>query len=144
MKKERAREVFKELPAPDYWARKANEGWKLVAAEWERVEEKAAPGEAWIEEVPYGMKVGEDGLHLFEHPTEKEVLILMLEMIVSDKPLSEVADSVNRSGYRMRNGMKWTQIAIFNLLPRLVEVASRVYPTADWSDRREKIFRLAR
>jgi len=143
-KKERSREVFGELPSPEYWSRKAKDGWRLVAAEWERDAEAVGTSAAWVEEVPYGMKVAEDSLHLAENPPEKEALILMLEMIVADKPLSEVAEWMNNRGFRTRSGTKWTQVDIFNLLPRLVEVASRVYPTQDWSERREKLFRLVR
>ena len=90
------------------------------------------------------MKVGEDCLHLIENSTEKEALVLMLEMIVADKPLSEVAEWVNGRGFRTRAGREWTQLDVFNLLPRLVEAASRVYPTQEWAERREKLFRLAR
>ena len=143
-KKEHLREVFAEPPGQEYWSRKAKDGWRLTAVEWERDEKGAGGSAAWVEEVPFGMKAGEDTLHLVENPAEKEALILMLEMIVADKPLSEVAQGINSRGFRTRSGAKWTQLEIFNLLPRLVEVASRVYPTQDWSERREKLFRLAR
>ncbi len=144
MKKERSREVFDEVPSPEYWSSKAKEGWKLVAAEWERDAEAPVPNPVWVEEVPYGMKVGDDDLHLVENPSEKEALIVMLETIVADKPLSEVAQWVNNRGFRTRSGAKWSQLEIFKLLPRLVEVASRVYPTQDWSERREKLYRMVR
>ncbi len=143
-KRERSRETFSEPPSQEYWSRKTREGWRLVAAEWERDAEAAGVGAPWEEEVPYGMKVGEDRLHLIENPEEKEALVLMLEMIVADKPLSEVAEWVNNSGFRTRAGKQWTQVDIFNMLPRLVDVASRVYPTRDWSERREKLTRLVR
>ncbi len=142
--KERSREVFSEPPSQEYWSRKAKDGWRLVAAEWERDAEAAGAPAAWAEEVPYGMKVGKDSMHLVENPQEKEALIFMLEMLVADKPFSEVAEWVNDKGFRTRAGAKWTQLDIFKLLPRLVEVASRVYPTQDWSERRDKLFRLAR
>ncbi|HYK92390.1 MAG TPA: hypothetical protein VE398_26750 [Acidobacteriota bacterium] len=142
--KERSREVFAEPPGQEYWSRKAKDGWRLVAAEWEREAAPTGADVTWIEELPFGMKVGDDTLHLVENSKEKEALILMLEMIVADKPLSEVAESVNNRGFRTRSGAKWTQLAIFNMLPRLVEVASRVYPTQDWSERREKLIRLVR
>jgi hypothetical protein len=142
--RERTREVFSEPPSQEYWSRKAKDGWRLIAAEWERDSKTAGHDSAWMEEIPYGMKVGEDRLHLVENPPEKQALIFMLEMLVADKPFSEVAEQVNNSGFRTRAGAKWTQLDIFNLLPRLVEVASRVYPTQDWSERREKLFRLVR
>jgi len=50
---------------------------------------------------------------------------------------------VNQRGFRTRQGTKWTAVAIFNLLPRLVESSSRIYPTPDWAERRRKIFRAS-
>ena len=142
-RKERVRDTFPALPSPEYWSNKTNEGWKLVAAEWERDASPAASDSPWIEEIPYGMKVGSDNLHLVENPEEKEALIFMLEMIVADKPFSEVAECVNARGFRTRAGAMWTQIDIFDLTPRLVDVASRIYPTRDWSERRKGIFKFA-
>ncbi len=143
-RKERIREVFPAPPSPEYWAEKAGKGWKLVAAEWELDGETGPEEVQWVEDIPYGMKVAEDCRRLVENAREKEALILMIEMIVADKPLSEVAASLNDRGFSMRSGAPWTQIDVFQLLPRLVEVASRVYPTRDWSDRRRRIYKLAR
>jgi hypothetical protein len=143
-RKERMRDTFQAPPSPEYWSNKANEGWKLVAAEWEKDAEPAASESPWVEEIPYGMKVGPDCLHLVENPEEKDALILMLEMIVADKSFSEVAECVNARGFHTRAGAEWTQIDIFDLMPRLVEVASRIYPTHDWSERRRGIFKLVR
>ncbi len=143
-RKECMRDTFPAPPSPEYWSNKANEGWKLVAAEWERDAGSAGSDSPWVEEIPYGMKVGSDCLHLVENPEEKDTLIFMLEMIVADKPFSEVAECVNARGFRARSGAKWTQVDIFNLTPRLVEVASRIYPTHDWSERRKGIFKLVR
>ena len=143
-RKERMREVFPDPPSPEYWESKAREGWRLVAAEWEREHEREGRETPWMEEVPYGMKVGDDCLHLVENPDEKEALTLMLEMLVADKPFSEVAECVNARGFRTRLGAAWTQIDIFNLLPRLVDIAPRVYPTHDWAERRKRIYKVAR
>ena len=141
-RKERKRDTFQALPSPEYWDLKTKDGWRLVAAEWEKDAPEMADS-AWVEEVPYGMKVGADSLHLVENPEEKEALILMLEMIIADKPFSEIADTVNARGFRTRTGARWTQIDIFELMPRLVDVASRIYPTHDWSERRKGVRRLA-
>ncbi len=143
-RKERKRDTFQALPGPEYWTRETSAGWRLVAAEWEKDAEPEPPGTAWIEELPYGLKVGPDNLHLIEHPEEKEALIHMLELIIADKSFSEIADSVNARGFRTRTGAPWTQIDIFELMPRIVEVASRIYPTHDWSRRRKDIHTQAR
>ncbi len=138
--KQRIRELMVAPPGQEYWDDKVGEGWRLVAVEWERETESSATEELWIEDVPYGLKVGEDCLHLVESPKEREAMTCMLEMIVADKPFSEIAESVNGQGFRTRTGAHWTQIDIFELLPRLVEVAPRIYPTHDWTRRRERIY----
>ena len=143
-RKVRMREVFPDPPGPEYWESKTRAGWRLVAAEWERENERESRETLWMEEVPYGMKVGDDCLHLVENPDEKEALTLMLEMLVADKPFSEVAECVNARGFRTRLGASWTQVDVFNLLPRLVEVAPRIYPTHEWAARRKRIYGLAR
>jgi hypothetical protein len=143
-RKERTRDVFPVPPDADYWSARAREGWRLVAAEWEREHEQESADTTWVEEVPYGMKVGDDCLHLVENPEEKEALTLMLEMLIADKPFSEVAECVNACGFHTRAGAGWTQVDIFNLLPRLVEIAPRLYPTHDWAERRKRIYNAAR
>ncbi|MBZ5500151.1 MAG: hypothetical protein LAP85_27465 [Acidobacteriia bacterium] len=144
MKKDRMRDVFHAPPSTEYWDAKTREGWNLIAAEWERDAGTAGTEGPWIEEVPYGMKVAGDCLHLVENAEEREALVLMLEMIVADKSFSEVAECVNNRGFRTRAGTKWTQVDIFELMPRMVDVASRIYPTDDWLERRKRIFKFAR
>src|SRR5260370_32008851 len=56
------------------------------------------------EEIPYGLRVAADCVHLEAHPTERESLLLMLELIVQDRTLSEVAAELNDRGFRNRRG----------------------------------------
>ena len=103
------------------------EGWKLVGLEWERLVGGTKLGEAnQTEDVPYGLRVAGDCLHLEENPAEQEVLEIMLGLIAADRPLSKVAEALNRRGHRTRNGTSWTQAAVFDLLPRLIEAAPRL------------------
>ena len=55
--------------------------------------------------------------------TGKAAMELMLQLIVEDKSLSQVATELNQNGFRNRSGEAWTQTMMFNLLPRLIEVA---------------------
>jgi hypothetical protein len=130
---ERVRDVMSGVPNADYLNEKAAEGWRLVAVEWERdmegVTEETGPVK---EEVPFGMKVSEDCLHLEENPTERQILLLMLQGIVDDKSLSQVADELNGRGCRTRRGAEWTQTAVFAVLPRLIEVAPRIFSSEEW------------
>jgi hypothetical protein len=114
-------------------------GWKLVAVEWERerVDVEAAPQpEA---EVPFGLKVSGDCAHLEDDPNEREVLVAMMELTIQDGPYSSIADELNRRGFRTREGVRWTPVSVFQMLPRLIEVGPRIFNTEEWQRRREKM-----
>ena len=142
-KVERVREVLTSPPTAEYWREKAAEGWRPVAVEWERRAEGAEPAGMLKEEVPYGLTVADDCRYLIENPAEVEAMRLMLEQIVLDRPLSEVAEALNQRGFRQRSGSPWTQVTVFNVLPRLIEVAPRIYSSDEWSERRPKLRMVA-
>jgi hypothetical protein len=126
-KVERIREVLHGPLTEDYVRERLEENWKLVAVEWERESGGEGSQAAPIrEEVPYGMKIAGDCLHLEENPSELRVLELILDSISMDKSLSVVASELNRSGFRTRSGSPWTQVAVFNLLPRLIDAAPEI------------------
>ena len=121
-------------------AQKAGQGWKLVAVEWERElpEDQAATHAA--EEVPFGLQVvANDPPHLEENPTEREALFLMMELTIQDGPYSVIAEELNRRGFRTRQGMTWTPISVFQMLPRLIEVGPRIFATEEWQQRRARM-----
>jgi hypothetical protein len=135
MAKKRIREVVAGLPGPDYLRAKQEEGWRLVALEWERETEDSE--RAPREEVPFGLKVADDCVHLEEDPDERQALRLMLDLIVDDEiPLSRVSNELNEKGFRTRSGSKWTQAAVFDMLPRLIESAPRIFSTDEWALRK--------
>lgn len=123
---ERLREAVKAPPEPQHWQRRAAEGWRLVALEWERPAPGDREGERRLEEVPYGLRVAADCTHLEEEPEEMEVMARMLGHIADDLSLSQVAAELNRAGFRDRAGAPWTQVSAFHLLPRLIEAAPQV------------------
>lgn len=139
----RVREVVKSLPDPVYLAQRTEAGWKLVALEWERVEEtEGKQSRPLREQVPYGMRVSDDCLHLEENPEELQVLMLMMEEIVQDNPLSKVVTALNAAGFRTREGEPWDAVAVFNMLPRLIEVGPRMFSTEEWELRRRRLFKM--
>jgi len=97
-KVERIREWMRVPVGPEYFKEKAEAGWKLVAVEWQR-EGEAGLEEApkLIEDVPFGLRVAADCQHLEEDPTERDILVLMMDLIVQDQPLSKVADEIGRA-----------------------------------------------
>jgi Recombinase len=140
---ERMREV---LPGPltaAYLDQKSTEGWKPVAVVWERQVEDGQTEAAQIaEDVPYGLKISENCIELEQDIQEKEALLVMLEMIIQDKPLSEIAESLNQRGFRTRHNTKWTPGTVFDMLPRLIEVGPRVFTSEEWVVRRGRLMNV--
>src|SRR5271163_906539 len=90
---ERMRDFVTAPPPEEYFSTKAAEGWRLVAVEWERgAPSKHAP----VEAIPFGLRVASDCQRLEEDPAELEVLVLMMETIVQDGPLSQAAQVINQ------------------------------------------------
>ena len=140
----RVREVVKSLPDPVYLTQRTEAGWKLVALEWERVDETEGEQPRPLrEQVSYGMRVSDDCLHLEENPEEVQVLMLMMEEIVQDNPLSKVVTALNAAGFRTRAGEPWDAVGVFNMLPRLIEVGPRMFSTEEWELRRRRLFKVA-
>jgi hypothetical protein len=142
---ERSYGTVNGLPSPEYLARREQEGWKLVGLEWEReapASEPGAPGgepSGWVEEIPYGLRVSSDCSRLVENPVELEIVTAALDMIVEDCPLSRVSDELNLRGYRTRQGGPWTPVALFNLLPRMIQVGPKLFTSELWVSRRKKL-----
>jgi hypothetical protein len=124
----------------DYFMRRSAEGWKLVSVEWVREVEGTVPIPEKVlstsVEVPYGLQVSHEGEYLEENPLEATVLMLILEQIVKEKRISEIASQLNLAGYRTREGTPWGPTAVFNLLPRLIEAGPSVLKSAAWRERR--------
>ncbi len=143
-KMERVREVLQGPLDDDHVRQRTSAGWRMLAIEWERPTEgkEDRPFGKMETELPYGLQVSGDCLHLEENLIEKEALVLMLEFIVQDYPFSRIAGDLNDRGYRTRSGAKWDPVAVFNLLPRMIEVGPRVFTSEDWAERRERLFKV--
>lgn len=141
---ERVRQDVSASFGPDDLRRRSEQGWKLVAVEWERELPAEAPEPSVPGEVPFGLQVANDPPpRLEENPTEREILFLIMEWTVQDGPYSAIADELNRRGYRTRQGMKWTPISVFQMLPRLIEVGPKIFATEEWQLRRQRLAKLA-
>lgn len=144
----RIREPLTGSPTLEYLNQRMGAGWKLVALEWEKEEEGEQPAAApeiaphKTEEIPYGLQVSPDCQRLVENPIERQIIILALDMIVEDCPLSQVADELNRRGHRTRQGKPWSPGALFNLLPRMIEVGPRLFISEEWTSRRQRLPRV--
>jgi hypothetical protein len=142
-KLERIREVVGDSVNAEYLKQKTEAGWRLVALEWQReVEAEGEQQPEVIADVPFGLRVAPDCQHLEENPRERDILVLMMDLIVQDQPLSRVAEGLNRAGFRTRQGSSWGPVSVFNMLPRLIEVGPHIFSTEEWMTRRERLMRV--
>jgi hypothetical protein len=134
------RDRVQEPVTLEYFQRRLSEGWKLRAVEWERDEEFAGMAEEdTTEEVPYGLEIGANAERLRHNIEEVSVLLAVLEMIVTEKRVSLIADELNLRGYRTRSGSRWTPIAVFELLPRVIDMGPELLKSSEWRQRRSNI-----
>ena len=118
-----------------------NEGWRLIALEWERsVPEKQekTSEERDRENPPFGLRVAPDCSTLVEDHAENEALVTMMELIIQDGPYSSVAEELNRRGYRTRDGLKWSPVSVFEMLPRLIDAGPRILSSENWHRRKHE------
>ncbi|HKD86072.1 MAG TPA: recombinase family protein [Terriglobales bacterium] len=141
-KLERIRQEAPESFGPDDITRQAEQGWKLVAVEWERELPETESEAPLPEDVPFGLRVSQEAGRLEVNPSEQEALFLMMELTIQDGPYSVIAEELNRRGYRTRQGMRWTPISVFQMLPRLIEVGPRIFATQEWQERRARLAKI--
>jgi len=139
---ERIRESVAGPVDAEHMRQKTEAGWRLVALEWQReISSEDAESETLIQEIPYGLRVAGDCLHLEENPDEKNALLMMMELIVREDPFSQIAAELNERGFRTRTGARWTPVSVFNMLPRLIEVGPKIFSSEEWEARRQRLLR---
>lgn len=136
---ERIRQSRSGQLTQDEIQRRQTEGWRLIAVEWERdvpEREPIASQTPGHQGAPFGLRVASDCSTLVEDQTENEALLAMMELIIQDGPYSFVAEELNRRGYRTREGLKWTPVSVFEMLPRLIEAGPRILSSENWHRRK--------
>ncbi len=142
---ERIRESLQAPLEATYVKQREQAGWKLVAVEWERAAATPAvpaqPAEPApnLEDAPFGLRVAGDCEHLEQNPAEMQFLLSMMELIIQDISLVKVAEELNRKGFRTRKGAEWGPVAVFNMLPRLIELTPRIFNNEEWLERRKHL-----
>jgi hypothetical protein len=143
---ERIRESLQGPLDAAYVKQRERAGWKLVAVEWERaVAATAVPAPAPVEaspnveDAPFGLRVAGDCEHLEQNPAEMQFLLSMMELIIQDISLVKVAEELNRKGFRTRKGAEWGPVAVFNMLPRLIELTPKIFNNEEWLERRKHL-----
>jgi|ERR1700685_937994 len=139
---QRRRDLIAGQLTLDYFMQKAAEGWTLAAVEWARevpdlvLDSKPVEASVRPEEIPYGLRIADDGMNLEQNPLEMTVLLLILEEIVKEKRITEIAGDLNVHGFKTRTGSAWSASAVFELLPRLIETGPTLLKSPQWAERR--------
>jgi hypothetical protein len=129
--------------SPETIRQRTAAGWQMVSIEWRReLPDVEAPTEgAFNEDIPYGLRVSEDCRCLEVHPAEHQALMLMMELLVQDFSYSSIVSDLNEKGFRQRDGRPWSRVAVFNMIPRLIEVGPRFFSSDEWEQRRQRFAR---
>lgn len=137
---ERIREAFDRPLDLSYLRERERAGWRLVGLEWERdLEGDDARAPKLLQEAPFGSQVSGDCEHLEENLPEMQFLFSMMELIIQDISLTKVAEELNKKGFRTRKGTEWGPVAVFNMLPRLIEVTPKILGSDEWVERRKRL-----
>jgi hypothetical protein len=141
---ERVRDMISEPFSPEIIRQRTTAGWQMVSIEWRReLPDQEAPteGGAFSEDIPFGLRISDDCKRLEVHPQEHQALMIMMEGLVQDFSYSAIVSDLNEKGSRQRTGKPWTRIAVFNMIPRLIEVGPRFFSSEEWDKRRQKFAR---
>jgi hypothetical protein len=131
---ERIRDVISGPFSPEVIVQRTASGWQMVSIEWRReLPDSEFPTEgAYNEDIPYGLRISEDCLRLEVDPTENQAMMLMMELLGQDFSYSSIVSDLNEKGFRMRDGKPWNRVAVFNLMPRLIEAGPRMFSSEAW------------
>jgi hypothetical protein len=131
---ERIRDVISGPFSSDVIGQRTAAGWQLVSIEWRReLPDWEAPTEgAFGEDIPYGLRISDDCERLEIEPTENQALMLMMDLLGQDFSYSHIVSDLNEKGFRTRDGKPWSRVAVFNMMPRLIEVGPRLFSSEEW------------
>jgi hypothetical protein len=137
---ERMRDQISGVFSPEIIQQRASAGWQMVAIEWRReLPDSEAPSDSsFAEEIPYGLRISDDCKRLEVDAGENKVLLLMMDLLAQDFSYSSIVSDLNEKGFRTRQGKPWSRIAVFNMMPRLIEVGPRIFSSEEWEQRRLK------
>jgi hypothetical protein len=131
---ERIRDVISGPMSPEVMQQRTAAGWQMVSIDWRReLPDSETPSEgAYGEDVPYGLRISDDGLRLEVDPAENQVLLQMMDLLSQDFSYSTIVSALNENGLRTRAGQPWSRVAVFNMMPRLIEVGPRIFASDQW------------
>jgi hypothetical protein len=135
---QRNRELVNGPLTLDYLMQRAAEGWKIAAVEWIREVDGMPADPPSSVDAPYGLRISADGLQLEQNPLERTVLLLILDNIVREKRITEIARELNAHGLSTRRGKAWSPSDVFELLPTLIEAGPTLLKSNEWQSMRSR------
>jgi hypothetical protein len=136
----RFRDDISQPVTVDYFHQRLSQGWVIKAVEWAKPSEQDDSASSKDqEEVPYGQRISEDCGHLVEHPREIEVIGFIYDGIIAGERPTHIALALNERGYRTRRGSLWTAPAVYELMPRIIELSPRLQRRPDWPGHRSQL-----
>lgn len=141
---DRIRDVVTGPVPQDLFEQRRQAGWQLVSLDWRRElpgDEPPSAG-AFAEEIPYGLRISDDGQRLEIDTQENLVLLQMMQLLAQDFSYSSIVGDLNEKGFRTREGRPWTRVAVFNMIPRLIEVGPRMFSSKEWEERRRQFAKM--
>lgn len=141
---ERIRDVISGPFSPEIINQRTGAGWQMVSIEWRReLPDREGPTEgAFGEDIPYGLRISDDCQRLEVHPDENRALMQMMELLGQDFSYSSMVSDLNEKGFRMRDGRPWNRVAVFNMMPRLIEVGPRLFSSEEWKRLQQGLARV--
>ena len=141
---ERIRDVISGPFSPEIINQRTGAGWQMVSIEWRReLPDRECPTEgAFGEDIPYGLRISDDCQRLEVHPEENRALMQMMELLGQDFSYSSMVSDLNEKGFRMRDGRPWNRVAVFNMMPRLIEVGPRLFSSEEWKRLQQGLSRV--
>jgi len=141
---ERMRDVIPSPLSPEIIRQRTAAGWQMVSIEWRRElpDSETPPEGGFSEDIPYGLRISDDCKRLEVDPIEHQALMLMMELLVQDFSYSSIVSDLNEKGFRMRDGKPWSRVAVFNMIPRLIEVGPRFFNSDEWEKRQQRFARI--
>ena len=140
---ERIKDVVSGPFSPDVIRQRTTAGWQMVSIEWRRElpDGEAPPEGGFDEDIPYGLRISDDCQRLESDPLEHKVLMEIMELLAQDFSYSVIVSSLNEKGLRQRDGRPWSRIAVFKMIPRLIEVGPQFFSSQEWEQRRQRFAR---
>jgi hypothetical protein len=131
---ERIKDVISAPFSAERISERQSAGWQMISIEWRRElpASETPVKEERSDEIPYGLRISDDCSRLEVDSYENAVLMQMMDLLGQDFSYARIVSDLNERGLHMRDGSSWNRVAVFNMMPRLIEVGPRLFADDRW------------